>query len=165
MVTPGLDVIIADYASFQGLPHLGNNSDSRKVLLIPDQHFPTGYPDLQKMISCGLVGIIQANTDSRLLKKAIAKVHSGELWFDQQIIRNNLCNKIGKKSLIHLTSKETLILNHICTGLTNREIASELYISEQTVKTYCYHLFKKFGVTNRVKLALHVMANPNSYLI
>ena len=54
----------------------------------------------------------------------------------------------------HITKKEKEILNYVCAGFTNKEVANKLYISEQTVKSHCNHLFKKFGVTNRTKLAL-----------
>ncbi len=165
MIEPELDIIIADHYSFQCLSPMNDNGETRKILLISCQQFPTEDHDLQQMISRGVVGIIQTNTDFKQLKKAITKVHCDELWFDHQHIRNTLCRHKEKASLIHITRKETQTLHHICNGLTNREIAAKMCICEQTVKTHCYHLFKKFGVSNRVKLALQVATDPNRHFI
>ena len=46
------------------------------------------------------------------------------------------------------------ILKLVAQGYTYKEIAQKLYVTEQTVKSHCNKLFKKFGVTNRVGLAL-----------
>jgi DNA-binding CsgD family transcriptional regulator len=51
-----------------------------------------------------------------------------------------------------LTPREREIVELICTGRTNREIAERLFISLATVKDHNYHIFRKTGVRNRVEL-------------
>ncbi len=62
-----------------------------------------------------------------------------------------------------LTSRERDVLAGICRGLSNREIARDLYIGEATVKTYASRLFEKFDVVSRVGLVIaahdHGLAN------
>ena len=45
-------------------------------------------------------------------------------------------------------------------GLTNREIAQTLAISQHTVKNYIFKIFDKLGVSNRVELAVQVLCEP-----
>jgi DNA-binding CsgD family transcriptional regulator len=52
-----------------------------------------------------------------------------------------------------ITAREREIIELICAGKTNREIADELFISEATVKDHNYNVFRKTGVRNRVELA------------
>ena len=57
------------------------------------------------------------------------------------------------------TQKELEIINLIALGLTNKEIARELYISISTVKTHLENIFYKAGVSNRVQLAIFALKN------
>lgn len=145
------DVVIADSANFPLLAGRG-----KRILLIrddSDRHLLPPFGDLKEMVAQGLVGILDAATDLALLRKAVEKVHEGELWLDHRIIRNSLqtpenCNRT------RLSRREAEIMHFICEGLSNKQIAARLFISEQTVKSHCNHLFKKFGVSSRLQLAL-----------
>jgi len=125
-----------------------------RVLLLSDRDHIMVYDELKGMVKKGLAGILPKNTDSKLLKKAILKLHAGELWIDHKTIGCLLSSNEKESPNITLTKKEKEILKHICKGETNKSIADKLCVSEQTVKSHCNHLFKKFGVPNRVKLAL-----------
>lgn len=50
-----------------------------------------------------------------------------------------------------LTDREKQILNKLCKGATNNDIASSLFISEHTVRTHIYNIFKKIKVKNRTQ--------------
>jgi len=52
---------------------------------------------------------------------------------------------------IGLTERESELLSLLSTGMTNRELGSHLYISENTVKTQLRHLYSKLGVRNRAQ--------------
>ncbi|MBE0575219.1 MAG: response regulator transcription factor [Desulfuromonadales bacterium] len=147
------DIIISDLACCKKVLEILPSGDEKKVLLVNDAG-DLSSEDLKDMIADGLGGILPKDADGRLLRKAAQKLHGGELWIDHQTMREVLSHREEKKQDIHLTKKETEILNYICTGHTNKEIARKLYISEQTVKSHCNHLFKKFGVSSRLKLAL-----------
>jgi two-component system response regulator DevR len=53
-----------------------------------------------------------------------------------------------------LNERETKICKYVAAGYTNREIASRLRLSEQTVKNYLGQIFRKVGIYNRVQLAI-----------
>lgn len=119
--------------------------------------------DLKDHVAAGLSGILAADSDHNLFEKAIQKIHSGELWIDNMTLSKSLKKKPSHKQEIQITKKEAEVLEYICSGDTNKRIASKMFISEQTVKSHCNHLFKKFGVDNRVKLLLCVSKRVSNY--
>jgi DNA-binding NarL/FixJ family response regulator len=125
-----------------------------RVLRLSDQENFLIYDELRELMKNGLFGIMPKNGDSVLLKKAITKLQAGEIWLDHKTIGCLLTSSENGKSNITLTKKEKEILKYVCSGETNKSIADKMNVSEQTVKSHCNHLFKKFGVPNRVKLAL-----------
>ncbi len=147
------DVIVSDMTSCKKILKMLPNNDDKKVLLINDS-LDLCSDSLKKMISEGLGGILPKNADGKMLQKAVKKLHDGELWIDHQTMREVFSAASEPSHNIQLTKKELEILNFICNGMTNKEIAKKLFISEQTVKSHCNHLFKKFGVTSRLKLAI-----------
>lgn len=147
------DVIITDLPSCRIVLNLQPVSRNKKVLLV-NESSGINAKLVKGMIDNGLGGILSSNSDSHLLQKAAHKLHAGEIWLDRQTTHEVLNIHEVKKTDVHLTKKETVILDYICSGLSNKEIARKLVISEQTVKSHCNHLFKKFGVKSRLKLAI-----------
>jgi len=148
------DVVIADSLSCRAALSCLPVTKNKKVLLVCESD-EVSSEQIKGLIDDGLGGILANDADAGSLKKAARKLHDGELWFDRQTMHDVLSQKHEKKSDINLTKKEEEILKHICNGLTNKEIARRLFISEQTVKSHCNHLFKKFGVSSRLKLAVN----------
>lgn len=147
------DVVIADASWFSKLA-----GRARKILLIWDGRIRQSFPalgELRGMAGQGLVGILDARTNPVLLRKAVAKVHAGEIWIRRELICTSLFGA-DTSPKVHLTQREAEILQHICSGQSNREIGEQLCISEQTVKTHCNRLFKKFNVSSRLQLAIRV---------
>lgn len=54
-----------------------------------------------------------------------------------------------------LTAREQQILDLIAEGLTNRQISSNLIISESTVENHIHHIFVKLGISNRAQAVAH----------
>lgn len=149
------DVLVVDAESsreiFDQLDRLGNPH----VLLISNKvDGPVVFDDLRGKFAAGLSGVLATDSDQTLFNKAILKISAGELWLDHMTLSKSLTKRDGLKRHITLTKKETEVLECVCSGDTNKKIAQKLSISEQTVKSHCNHLFKKFGVENRVKLVL-----------
>ncbi len=62
-------------------------------------------------------------------------------------------------SPVKITNREMEVLELISRGLGNREIASELFISERTVKTHITHLLEKLNLRDRTQLAIYALKN------
>jgi DNA-binding NarL/FixJ family response regulator len=107
------------------------------------------------MITNKINGIMTTDADIRLLLKAFHAINNGQIWIDNCKIRalvnfaeNTRDSVVGGS----LSNKEREIVINVSQGLTNKEIASELFISEQTVKTHINNIFKKLNVTRRTQL-------------
>lgn len=150
-------LIITDLATFHEIIDADHDAHPASILVISDKpHLSASHNHLQELISRGLVGILPSTTDADQLRKAVKAVTAGELWLDRKTIKNSFCSEGIERSDIHLTKAEVRVLKDLLSGHTNKEIAKNLFISEQTVKSHLNHLYKKFGVSNRVKLAVHV---------
>lgn len=147
------DIIVTDLINCKKVIALLPGSEKKCVLLINDKEVNLDGSDLRLMIDEGLGGLLPSESDSGMFRKAIKKLNEGELWIDRQTL-NEVFSSKKVTHKVQLTKKEKEILDCIRKGLTNKEIADKLYICEQTVKSHCNHLFKKFGVKSRLKLAV-----------
>lgn len=149
------DVIVADVSSRKIVLHSRPANKSKNVLVVNDDAAALSSGNLRSMITEGVGGLLPRDSDAKMLQKAVKKLNGGELWLDRQTMSKVFSGAKETSSDINLTKKEAEILGHVCEGLSNKEIANKLYISEQTVKSHCNHLFKKFGVSSRLKLAVY----------
>jgi NarL family two-component system response regulator LiaR len=60
----------------------------------------------------------------------------------------------ARQQSLGITARELEILTLIARGLSNREIATQLFVSENTVKTHCSHAFDKLGAARRTQAVL-----------
>jgi DNA-binding CsgD family transcriptional regulator len=96
-----------------------------------------------------LSGIISSDMSPGLLKKCLNAVLCGDKWFKRDFLVS-----AGRESvnLSSLTKKEKKVIDYLIEGMTNKEIAWELGVTEQTVKYYVNQLLKKTNCSNRVRL-------------
>lgn len=144
------DLILVDYQSLT--PLVKAKYPQSKLVLID-----TGIRDEQVVVAVGsynLAGVIATYTDVPLLKKALKVIMEGQIWLDNRLLKSFMHEspKSIKRAPVALSEKEKLIIQHICQGLTNKEIASKLNLSEQTIKTHVNRIFKKLGLSNRFQL-------------
>ncbi|MGH8579337.1 MAG: LuxR C-terminal-related transcriptional regulator [Gammaproteobacteria bacterium] len=95
------------------------------------------------------------------LLKAIHVIHSGDVWLPRALLAEGLAGllqDLAKLSepftelLENLTDREQEVVGWLSQGMTNKEIATRLDISAQTVKKHVGRIFKKLGVSRRVQL-------------
>jgi len=97
----------------------------------------------------GASGVLLKTRSGELLVESLERIASGEK------IGLEPSNGIGPASrYVELSDRESEVLALIALGLTNGEIAEELYLSIETVKTYVKRLYAKLGVHNRAQAAL-----------
>jgi DNA-binding NarL/FixJ family response regulator len=75
------------------------------------------------------------------------------------------CKKPRGESRIasrHLSLRENQIVDLICEGLLNKQIAFQLHLREGTIKTYLNIIFQKVGVSNRTELAVWALTRRES---
>ena len=108
-----------------------------------------------RALGLGICGIFLKHSPPALLCEAIRKVMAGESWIDQRCIQS-LVRAVGaageQTSRKHLTDRESEVLKGVFEGLSNKEIAASLSISEGSVKSALQQLFVKTGVRTRSQL-------------
>ncbi len=103
----------------------------------------------------GAKGFLIKNVEISELKKAIRAVARGETVMDSQVaacIVNKLRQANNPKSLPVLTEQQLIIAKLVAEGLTNREIAEQLYLSENTIKFHIQNIMRKLEVHNRIAM-------------
>lgn len=113
----------------------------------------------------GADGYILKDSDAEGLVKAIRDVNSGKTYI-QPSIASLLIDKIDEKEnnidtirINSLTKREYEVLTLIAEGLSNKNIADKLYISEKTVKNHVSSIFKKIHVNDRIQAAIFAFKN------
>ena len=112
---------------------------------------------IEQMISAGVEGYMLKRSDIEDFEKAIKKVADGGSYFSAEIIKvisRNLYKdkerKSGEQLLDKFTSREKEILNLICKGLNNEQIAELIHLSPKTVEKHKSNLFQKTKTFNTV---------------
>ncbi|MGB6041487.1 MAG: response regulator transcription factor [Gordonia sp. (in: high G+C Gram-positive bacteria)] len=106
--------------------------------------------DIIRSVSAGAVGYLLKDAAPDVLIGAIRSAAAGETVLGPAVAAR-LLNRVTN-SQTALTPRELEIVEHLDLGLTNREIARRLVISEATVKSHLVHIFDKLEVTNRSKV-------------
>jgi DNA-binding NarL/FixJ family response regulator len=108
-------------------------------------------------LSAGASGYILKKTTPSKLLDAIRELHEGGSPMSSQIARKvvaafqNRPSSSPDSNLQNLSVREREILEWLSKGLTYKEIAAELFISQETVRKHVYHIYEKLHVSNRTE--------------
>lgn len=153
-----IDIILLDYnlSEERGtdlLRELRTCRNSARVLMVT-----AGMSDRTTLdaLHAGVAGVLYKHSNPDQLVAAIRKIASGEMWLDSDAIRSLLLNVKSQETSVRstrlLTSRQQEVLSGILDGLTNKEIAWNLKVSESSVKAVIQELFHKAGVRTRSQL-------------
>jgi len=114
----------------------------------------------QTALPNGVQGVFFKSDTPQTIRKGIKAIIGGDIWYSrdalQICIKNNTHPKPGKERRLDfkLTAREHQILAAIASGLSNQQIADDLFLSIHTVKTHIYNIYKKINVKNRLQATL-----------
>jgi two-component system, NarL family, nitrate/nitrite response regulator NarL len=112
----------------------------------------------------GARGVFSRNDPLEMLSKCVRKVHEGELWASDrhlEFLLEALADTPAATQLVDaqgarlLSAREEDVVRCLAKGLTNVQIASELKLTENTVKNYLFRIFNKLGVSSRVEVVIY----------
>jgi two-component system, NarL family, response regulator LiaR len=99
------------------------------------------------VLRAGAVGYVRKDADPEVLLAAVRAVSRGKTYIDPSVAR--LVLDAAAVAADDLTPRELEVLRRLALGRANKEIASELFISEETVKSHIAKIFAKLDVENR----------------
>lgn len=120
---------------------------------------------------CGARGVVSREQPISVFLSCIEQVRRGYIWAGGQeaeflldgvrsIPASNLMVSDGANPL---TDRELQVVQYAATGKTNKVIASELRLSEHTVKNYLFRAFEKLGVSSRVELLFYLTMRGHKF--
>lgn len=122
----------------------------------------TSFPDddaLLDAVVAGASGYVLKQVRGSDLVDAVRQVATGHSLLDP-VLRERAARRIRSgpeedERLSHLTPQERRILDLLADGMTNRQIADEMFLAEKTVKNYVSNLLAKMGMSRRTEAAVY----------
>jgi DNA-binding NarL/FixJ family response regulator len=143
----GLEILEELRTSFPGI---------RAVVLL---HSSKREPILDAF-RAGARGIFSRQGSIEMLVKAVRCVHEGQIWANSRemnlaveaLATSPKVRPVNVNGLNLLSPRELEVVRCLAEGMSNREIAEHLQLSQHTIKNYLFHVFDKLGVSSRTEL-------------
>lgn len=160
-----LDIRMPEMDGLEVLRKIREKSPRTKVLVL------SGFIEddlITEALENGAKGYLPKTLAPRDLVKAIRATHAGELWAETKVLAmvfENLLKKVDTPPLPwpehggNLTDREKEVVKCVIQGLTNKEIAAQLGISDKTVKRHLSNIFSKLKVSRRLHILLRRIAD------
>src|SRR5882724_6511140 len=122
----------------------------------------------------GARGIFSRHDSLETLSKCIRSVYEGQIWANSQqmgfaveaLATSPVVRAVDANGLSLLSKREIDVVRSLAEGLTNREIAERLGLSQHTIKNYLFRVYDKLGVSSRLELLFMTLtqagAKPSS---
>lgn len=130
----GIDALIAIRTEFPG---------ARIIMLTTFE----GDVEIQRALEAGARGYLLKSMPPKELVEAIRQVQAGKKRIPPELA-THLAEHLGDEAL---TEREVEVLRYVADGNRNRDIAEQLFISEETVKVHIKHIMEKLGANDRTQ--------------
>jgi DNA-binding NarL/FixJ family response regulator len=139
--------------------------DTRAIVLLDSSE----RASVTQAFRAGAQGVFCRTEPFRLLAKSIQCVNAGQVWASstelqyllEALTQPGVTAFNGKGNSV-LSAREIDVVRCVSEGLTNREIAHRLKLTEHTVKNYLFRIFDKLGVSSRVEVVLYALGGGSS---
>ena len=108
----------------------------------------------------GARGLFTRHESLEMLSKCVRRVHEGQIWANTEqmgfaieaLAAAPTVRAVGANGIDLLSKRELEVVRCLAEGMTNREIATRLGLSQHTIKNYLFRVFDKLGVSSRLEL-------------
>jgi DNA-binding NarL/FixJ family response regulator len=155
-----LDLSMPRMSGLDALVEMAADRESMRTILlagvIEKAHLLTA-------VQLGVGGVVIKDSTTELLFEAIVSVMGGRFWLGQTLVSDLIelvrtlsqtAGSAASKPGLGLTRREREVLALVISGCTNRQIATQFSVSEETIKHHLTRMFDKVGASNRLELAM-----------
>jgi DNA-binding NarL/FixJ family response regulator len=156
-----MDLLLPDLRSLDALREmLGKLPQASLVVFstVENRH------DILQAVELGAAGFIPKTADGEEIAKAIKLVLAGEIYLPRQLLKESARKGNGasfppgdgapRQAISNLTARQRQVLGHLAQGMTNTKIATELGLSENTVRIHISAILRTLDLDNRTQAAL-----------
>ena len=156
------------FSGFARLQEISHQFPNLPWVLLLDRTEPQLVVDAFRAGARGVFSCSESET--KLLCKCVRCVVEGQIWADNVHVDYVVHALSGASSdsessrgeaLSLLTAREETVVRLVAQGLSNRDVAQHLGLSEHTIKNGLFRIFEKLGFSNRVELVLYAIAKLN----
>ncbi|WP_353980521.1 LuxR C-terminal-related transcriptional regulator [Salinicola endophyticus] len=151
-----LVLLDGDHVNEKDLLVWNTRAEENKAIVLSAFNVRDNKQVMELLIGIHLRGVFYRQDNLELICKGIVKLLEGELWISRPLsamlidfYRRQQVNTY--RPVCGLTRRELEIVTLLVSGASNTEIAEKLFVSEHTVKSHLYNLFRKINVHNRIQ--------------
>ncbi|MFA5451309.1 MAG: response regulator transcription factor [Dehalococcoidales bacterium] len=149
-----MDILMPDRSGIDATYAISKKAPECKVLILS---MLEEMQDVEQAFKFGARGYILKSAGIDNIKEAVKRVAAGEIVLSPTISCFLLQNYGHKNDRQALSEREFEVLALIAKGLSNQDIASRLFITESTVRTYVQRIFEKLHLKNRAEAMLYAI--------
>lgn len=173
-LTPDILLLDINMPRMNGLEVITKINEQEKAIkiIVLTMHDDESY--VMEVIKSGAVGYLLKDIEPGMLVAAIRSVYAGESYIyptlakrifnefnrtHQDKEKEKVCEVVRTISRREegLTYREYEVLQGVCRGLSNQELAKSLFLSEKTVKNHLTNIFRKISVNDRTQAVLYAI--------
>ncbi|HYR41384.1 MAG TPA: response regulator transcription factor [Terriglobia bacterium] len=139
-----MDLRLPDISGVDSLIAIRTASPDARIIMLTTFE---GDVEAQRALEAGARAYLLKSMPPKDLVDVIRQVHAGKKRIPTEIAAS-LAEHLSDESL---TDREIHVLKHIAGGNRNRDIAEQLFISEETVKVHIKHIMEKLGANDRTQ--------------
>ena len=142
-----------------------SNPEIRAVMLLDSSKTSM----ILEAFRAGARGVFSTRESVESLSKCVRRVFQGQIWANTRQVEALLhalasshnIRAVDAHGLNLLSKREMEVVRCVAQGMSNREIAERLHVSQHTVKNSLFRIFDKLGVSNRVELLFMTLSQEN----
>lgn len=159
-----LDLVLLDYHlpdmnGLDALPIFGERHPELPVVLLSGS---ANTHIMRQVLQAGAAGFVTKSCVSDELLRAVRSVLNGDIYLPAELNASPALAQETTDDRPPLTQRQELVLRCLLDGLSNREIADQLHVSEETVKSHVAAILRQFEVQNRTQAV--VIAARQGYM-
>jgi DNA-binding NarL/FixJ family response regulator len=143
-----LDYHLPDMTGLDALAIFGEKHPELPIVLLSGQ---ASTQIMRQVLQAGAAGFVTKSSVSDELLRAVRRVLDGDVYVPQELTAATTAASDAANGKAPLTQRQELVLRCLLDGLSNRDIAEQLHVSEETVKTHVAAILRYFDVQNRTQ--------------